>query len=241
MTLKESNYDESLRRDSHKLLEAARGHFEASVSSCPGWSVRELVAHTGEVHRFWAQVVERRIQDREEIEPVLIPSDDELEAWFAEGAAHLSDVLSSVDGGVPVWTWSLQKDVAFVKRRMAQETAVHRWDAQASTMKADAIEPELARDGVDEFFDVHMPAEEARLTGNGETIHFHQTDGDGEWILTVGDRTTVERGHSRSDTAVRGTGSDLLLMLWRRLPPSQLEVLGRPANLERFLAWIDLN
>jgi uncharacterized protein (TIGR03083 family) len=186
-------------------------------------------------------VVERRAQEREEIEAVPIPPANELEGWFVEGAARLSDVLSSVDGNVAVWTWSLQKDVAFVKRRMAQETAVHRWDAQASTMKADPIEPELARDGVDEFFDVHVPAEEARLTGNGETIHFHQTDGDGEWIVTMGDRISIERGHSKSDTAVRGTGSDLLLMLWRRLQPSQLEVLGHPANLERFLAWVDLN
>ena len=85
-----------------------------------------------------------------------------------------------------------------------------------------------------------MPVEEARLTGHGETVHLHQTDGDGEWIVTLGDRITVERGHTKADTAVRGTGSDLLLMLWRRVPPSQLEVLGQPANLERFLAWIDL-
>jgi uncharacterized protein (TIGR03083 family) len=241
MTLEEATYAEALRRDSTKLIEAARGHFGAPVPSCPGWDVSDLVVHTGEVHRFWTQVVERRVQDREEIEAVPIPPANELERWFVEGAARLSDVLSSVDGNVAVWTWSLQKDVAFVKRRMAQETAVHRWDAQASTMKADPIEPELARDGVDEFFDVHVPAEEARLTGNGETIHFHQTDGDGEWIVTMGDRISIERGHSKSDTAVRGTGSDLLLMLWRRLQPSQLEVLGHPANLERFLAWVDLN
>jgi uncharacterized protein (TIGR03083 family) len=241
MTLDESAYAEALLRDSERLVEAAGGNFDAQVSACPEWSVRDLVAHTGEVHRFWSQVVERRLQDPGEIEPVHVPSDDELAAWFTEGAAHLSHVLSSIDGSIGVWTWSRQKDAAFVKRRMAQETAVHCWDAQSATSKADPIEAELARDGVDELFDVFMPVEEARLTGHGETIHLHQTDGDGEWIVTLGDRITVERGHTKADTAVRGTGSDLLLMLWRRVPPSQLEVLGQPANLERFLAWMDLS
>ncbi len=241
MTLEESAYADALQRDSQRLIEAAKDNLEAQVAGCPGWSVRDLVAHTGEVHRFWSQVVERRLQDHRESEPVHVPSDDELAAWFREGAAHLGRVLSSIDGSIGVWTWSRQKDAAFVKRRMAQETAVHRWDAQSATSKADPIEPELARDGIDELLDVFMPVEEARLTGHGETIHLHQTDGDGEWVVTLGERVTVERGHTKADTAVRGTGSDLLLMLWRRVPPSQLEVLGQPANLERFLAWIDLS
>jgi uncharacterized protein (TIGR03083 family) len=241
MTLEERAYTEALERDSNRLVEAAAGNFAAQVPGCPGWSVRDLVAHTGEVHRFWCQVVERRLQDPGESEPIHVPSDDELPVWFREGAGQLGTVLSSIDGSIGVWTWSRQKDAAFVKRRMAQETAVHSWDAQSATAKAEPIEADLARDGVDEFFDVFMPVEEARLTGNGETIHLHRTDGDGEWIVTLGDRITVARGHRKADTAVRGSGSDLLLMLWRRVPPSQLEVLGQPANLERFLAWIDLN
>ena len=241
MTLEERAYAEALERDSERLAEAARDNYEAPVPGCPGWTVRDLVAHTGEVHRFWSQIVERRLQDRGEIEPIHVPSDDELPAWFREGAARLGRILSSIDGSIGVWTWSRQKDAAFVKRRMAQETAVHRWDAQSATTKPEPIEPELARDGVDELFDVFMPVEEARLTGHGETIHLHQTDGEGEWIVTLGDRITVARGHTKADTAVRGSGSDLLLMLWRRVPPSQLEVLGQPADLERFLAWIDLN
>jgi uncharacterized protein (TIGR03083 family) len=241
MTLEESVYVEALQRDSQRLVEAVTDNFGAPVAGCPGWNVRDLVAHTGEVHRFWSQVVERRLQDHRESEPVHVPSDDELTAWFQEGAAHLDRVLSSVDGTIGVWTWSRQKDAAFVKRRMAQETAMHRWDAQSAVGKAEPIEPDLARDGVDELLDVFMPVEETRLTGHGETIHFHQTDGDGEWIVTLGDRITVSRGHAKADSAVRGTGSDLLLMMWRRVPPSQLEVLGQPANLERFLAWIDLN
>jgi uncharacterized protein (TIGR03083 family) len=241
MTLAESAYAEALQHGSQRLVESSKGNFDARVPSCPEWNVRDLVAHTGEVHRFWSQIVERRLQDPGESEPVHIPSDDELAEWFIEGAAHLSHVLSSIDGSIGVWTWSRQKDAAFVKRRMAQETAVHSWDAQSATNKAEPIEAELACDGVDELFDVFVPVEEARLTGHGETIHLHQTDGDGEWIVTLGDRITVERGHTKADTAVRGTGSDLLLMLWRRVPPSQLEVLGQPANLERFLAWMDLS
>ena len=47
-------------------------------------------------------------------------------------AAELGRILGDADPAASVWTWAPQKDVAFIVRRMALETAVHRWDAEAA-------------------------------------------------------------------------------------------------------------
>jgi uncharacterized protein (TIGR03083 family) len=242
MTLSVPVYVAALRRDGEALAAAAAGNLAASVPGCPGWSVQDLVVHTGEVHRFWSQIVERRLQDPRDVDRARNePGDGPLLDWFRDGVTHLADIIEHADGSEPIWSWSGQKNIAFVQRRMPQETAVHRWDAEAAAGVAESIEPELARDGVDEFLDIFMPAEESSLDGSGETIHLHQTDGGGEWVLELGPgRVQVERGHRKGDAAVRGTGSDLLLLLWRRIPLSAVEVIGERALVERVIAWVDL-
>jgi uncharacterized protein (TIGR03083 family) len=242
LTLTLPEYVHALRRDGDALAAAAAGNAEASVPGCPGWSVRDLVVHTGGVHRFWKQIAERRLQDPRDVDRASTePGHGDLLAWFRDGVARLADVLEHADGSILVWGWSAQKNIAFIQRRMPQETAVHRWDAESATESEQRIEPELARDGIDAFLDVFMPAEESSFDGHGETIHLHQTDGGGEWVLELGpERVEVERGHRKGDAAVRGTGSDLLLMLWRRIPLSSREVIGDAALLERFIAWVDL-
>jgi hypothetical protein len=62
------------------------------------------------------------------------------------------------------------------------------------------------------------------------------------WTLTklvthVG-RVVWEHGHGKADVAVRGTAADLLLMLYRRLPPAApgIEILGDEGLLSH---WLD--
>ncbi len=45
---------------------------------------------------------------------------------------------------------------------------------------------------------------------------------------------TVTAEHAKGDVAARGTASELLLFLWRRVPASELEVFGDAELLERF-------
>jgi uncharacterized protein (TIGR03083 family) len=243
MTLSVPQYVNALRRDGEALAVAATGNLEATVPGCPGWSVHDLVLHTGEVHRFWRQIAERRLQDPRDVDRALNePGDGPLLEWFRDGVARLADTIEHADGTEPIWSWSAQKNIAFMQRRMPQETAVHRWDAESAAGSELPIEPELARDGIDEFLEIFMPAEESSFDGHGESIHLHQTDGGGEWVLELGpERVDVERGHRKGDAAVRGPGSDLLLMLWRRIPLSSVEVIGDRALVERFISWVDLD
>jgi uncharacterized protein (TIGR03083 family) len=119
---------------------------------------------------------------------------------------------------------------------MAHEVAVHRWDAQTAAGDPHPIDRVLAVDGIQEAFDlapVRLAANPPR--GTGETIHFHCTDGEGEWLLRLTpDGLVVTQEHAKGDVAARGSASDLLLMVWGRLGPDAVDVFGDAALLERF-------
>ena len=75
-----------------------------------------------------------------------------------------------------------------------------------------------------------------------QSLHFHATDpglsGTGEWLVTrAPSGVAVARGHGKADVAVRGPAASLLLVLTRRLPPSDpgIEILGEQALLAHWL------
>ncbi len=231
-------YLESTRRDGSVLAEAAEGNLTRRVPSCPDWAVADLVWHTGEVHRFWTTVAERRVADPNEVEEITRPADDEVIAWYRAGLDHLLAVLAGLDPQTSVWTWAPQKNVGFIVRRMAHETAVHRWDGEAAAGAPEPIEAQLASDGIDEFLEFFSMWRKDDAAPLGGSVHLHCTDVAGEWILREGaaDALEVERRHEKGDAALRGPASDLLLALWRRVPLDRLDVVGDRDVAQRLIA-----
>jgi uncharacterized protein (TIGR03083 family) len=238
---------DALQRESAAMTEAARRGVSAAVPSCPGWTVADLVHHTGGVHRWVTQIVEQRPAEGDgfrDIRRAAPPPDEELADWFAAGADALQTTLRAADPADAAWTWTRRaNDVAFWYRRMAQETAVHRWDAQAAHGDAQPVESELAADGADEFLEMFLPGlrnREADPPMAGERFHFHRTDGPGEWLVAFGEdgRIAVTREHAKGDVAVRGPASDLLLFVWGRTGEDQLEVFGDASLLDRWRALV---
>ena len=130
---------------------------------------------------------------------------------------------------------SLLQQNSLSGRDVAHECAVHRWDASEAFGVAYAIEPELACDGVDEFFDAAWPMwldYFKRPAGNGETLRLRRTDGPKCWLITLDKLpvVTYEDGEV-VDVEVRGSASDLVLWLWGRMDPP--EVHGDVSVLER--------
>jgi hypothetical protein len=125
---------------------------------------------------------------------------------------------------------------------MAQETAVHRWDAEEAAGTGWAIEADLAADGVDEFFDHFTDTAADGAEPLGGTVHLHSTTGEGEWLIrepVPGGRLEVTHEHAKGDAAVRGDASDLLLALWRRRSvddPARFEVFGDADVARRLVA-----
>ncbi|MGH9307123.1 MAG: maleylpyruvate isomerase family mycothiol-dependent enzyme, partial [Acidimicrobiales bacterium] len=165
------------------------------------------------------------------------PPDEEIIDWFLSGAERLANTLDSQDDEVEVWTWSSDHSMGFIKRRMAHETAVHCWDTQKAAGRPEPLPSDLAADGIDEFLGVFLPRRDEHLAGPSQHIHLHCTDEAGEWLIGIGEGAIdVERAHGKAPAAVRASASDLVLMLWRRVGPEDLEVLGDRDELTRFLA-----
>jgi uncharacterized protein (TIGR03083 family) len=235
-----------IRRESVALADALRddgGDPSTPVPACPGWTITKLVKHTGTAQRWACAIVEARAT--EPVSPksldLGLPTDADtatLADWIAAGGAHLADVLDAVDPGLRVWSWAGDDRAGFWSRRMAHETAMHRWDAQDARGTAEPIDGDLALDGIQERFD-NLSATTARggaaMTGSGETVHLHCTDREGEWLVRLGpDGAEVSRGHAKGDVAARGSASDLLLMVYGRVPADAVEVFGDAALLRRF-------
>lgn len=224
-------YLDVIAREGDALAVAAEaaGH-DAPVPGCPGWTVADLVWHTGEVLWFWAEVVEHRWADPSPYEEPERPADPgALVAWYRDAVERVGLVLAGADPATPVWSWATDDaTAAWVRRRVAQELAVHRWDAQSATAAgSEPIDAELAADGIDELLEF--------FGGDGpldRSVHLHCTDTEGEWLVTA---DGVTREHAKGDAAVRGPASDLLLALWRRRPLEGLEVLGDVAVAQQLL------
>lgn len=228
----------AIRREGAALADAARiAGVDAKVPSCPLWTITDLLGHIGRIHRWVAKIIEDRATDRgkhwSESAP---PPPDELIDWFAAGVPMLADALTSAGPAAEMWTWTSDHSAAFWARRQAVETAVHRVDAQLARGEFDPVETALAVDGIDELFDLiaFWPSAD-RVRGEGETLHFHCTDADGEWLVRLHpDRVDVTREHAKGDVAARGAASDLLLFVYGRVPPERLEVFGDAALLTRW-------
>ena len=215
-----------------ELLSLVRGDLSIAVPDCPGWTLRDLLAHVGRVYGAVSTVVELR-----SIEPVkpgpeafLDPEldDDRTRIWFRERVEAVLSALRAVEPSTPLWSWSDQRTAAFYRRRMVHETAVHLADAARALGRDVELDRDACVDGVDEYFDVMLPVALTRAGGSPPTgsLHLHCTDGPGEWLLVPdGERIVVTREHAKGAVAWRGPASALLLAVWGRVDPT-LDVIG---------------
>jgi uncharacterized protein (TIGR03083 family) len=231
-------YLNALARESKALAEAAaEAGLSARVPSCPEWTVSDLLIHCASGDLSARTIIERRTTERGPAElPEIPPTSEALVAWYLEGTNALIDALRKTDSSIPIWTFSpADRTAKFWFRRRAHETSIHRIDAQLAAGVTRPIDAPLAADGVDEFLTLFVPRWGKEAVGAGETLHFHCTDAEGEWLLLgSGDGVTVTREHAKADAAARGSASDLMLFVWGRVPVSQVEVFGEADLLNRF-------
>lgn len=222
------------------------------VPTCPDWTLRELAVHVGQAHR-WADAMVRaratdELPDDAEHVPGYTPGPgaDALDTWLAEGAGALAAALREAGPEAPVWAWAGPHRAGFWARRMAVETLVHRADAALAADRPYQADADLAADGIDEWLGLLSDPEQAAkdpdlagLLGVGQTLHLHATDVPGaEWLVTGGPgHVEVRRAHATADVAVRGTLTDLLLVMQRRLAADsdRLALFGDRALLDHWL------
>ena len=222
----------------------AAGPLDARVPTCPDWDVAALVHHVGGFTGFWMHVLADGTGRAKPTydEPPLNAEPAAVAAWWADLGDALLAELRAASPETVVWTWApSDQTAAFIATRCAHELAVHVLDAQSARGTVQPIDAAVAADGIEEIF-VMMEAwraterhERGIFEGNGETLHLHGTD-EGrkdEWFLTLGaDGLHIDRTHAKGDLALRGSVSDLELLLYDRPTIGHVERFGDESVLD---------
>ncbi len=233
---------EALRRECDLILDASDADLEAHVPTCPEWRLLDLLGHLGDVYGFWRTQLEAASPDGPS-EPVSTgaPSGVALLDWFEATCSELQEALASREGGEPCWNWSgAELTAAWVGRRMALETAVHRYDTELSLGSPTPIGRELAIDGIDEWITVHLATDvpEAPEVSLGGVLCLACADDAAAWTVEVaGGRLRWREGRGPADAVLVGPASDLYLYCWNR---RSLEALDLTGNRDVAANWTSL-
>jgi uncharacterized protein (TIGR03083 family) len=147
---------ECLAADYTRLRAVAPLDLAAAVPSCPGWTVADLTRHVGEVY------LHKTVSMRDGAEPEPWPpgglAAEEPLALLDRAYAALAGEFAARDPKEPAASWyGPDQTVGFLIRRMAQETVIHRIDAELGTGQPVAPVPaDLALDGIDELLKVFV-------------------------------------------------------------------------------------
>jgi uncharacterized protein (TIGR03083 family) len=201
--------------------------------------VADVLGHLGRVHRSVSEILERRSLDIPDVPIPRPPEGDAVLGFFEDGLDRVVAALRAVDPDQPVYTWTGRATGRFYLRRMAHELAVHRYDAQLAHGTPTGFDPDMATDGIDEFFGVLVPFSVSRWERPlpAGSLHLHRTDGEGEWLVqAVGGEVVTSHEHAKGDVAVRGSASDLFRFVWNRGLSDELATFGDDALADEWAA-----
>jgi uncharacterized protein (TIGR03083 family) len=207
----------------------AAGDLDAAVPACPGWALRDLAWHLGDLHRWVRGAI---VEGHPNTETPQGPHDrGPLLAWYDQGAGDLFDLLARTDPDTPCWTFGPTPKLArFWFRRQAHEHAVHVVDAQASQGPVGDLSAELALDGIDEVAGMFFPRQVRlhRIEPLTRSLAVRPTEAGHHGWLLAGDGTAVATTGAAPEATVTGTAEALYLLLWHRigLDDARLTVTG---------------
>jgi uncharacterized protein (TIGR03083 family) len=230
-----------MRRQGDLLADAAaRAGLVAAVPPCPPWQVRDLLRHTGYIHRWAARHITERpaqvIDGPPEAEILRGgAADAELLAWFRVGYAALAETLATADPALECATFmAAPSALAFWARRQAHETAIHRADAESAAGATPEYPAAFAVDGIDELITgfgrrrKYAPA--ADPGADGGLLRVMAADTGDAWSVEAREGRLQPRRDARGDPpdgagcTVSGPASGVYLYLWNRLDATQARV-----------------
>lgn len=215
----------------------------APVPSCPEWTVDQLTGHLVRLYRWVGGHVGRGVvTPPEDLAPAgpATATAAEYETAFAD-LLTLFDVL---DPEMPAWNPDPQaKRVAYWQRRVAHDTAVHRWDVQmAAVGLTEPLEAKLAADVVSEVLDTLLPGGRGRRAADRHgMVALSATDLDHTWhirlrasggVALLDTDTLLDDDDLHERVVAAGPASDLALALWGRIGFDVLTVDGDEQLLE---------
>ncbi|MFT3861226.1 maleylpyruvate isomerase family mycothiol-dependent enzyme [Micropruina sp.] len=223
---------------------AAVAGLDATVPTCPDWTVRDLLTHQGLVHRWAAGMVHGEAERAEaEVEAEAAQAPDLLQ-WLDDGMVLLLNALAGApaDLDVPFFLDDAPSPRQAWARRQCHETTMHGVDAMAARLgrapRPDELwfSPALARDGIDELLLGFAPRAKSNPKADAPTsIAVVTDDGLGRWTLSLdldGTRASVGADDD-ADVRIAGTARGVYTSLWNR--GRHFEVTGDATVVESFL------
>jgi uncharacterized protein (TIGR03083 family) len=240
--MESSRYLDSLAADYHLLRRAAvSARPDAPVPSCPDWTSADLVRHVAEVYLHKTTIM-RTGKWPDPWAPDL--SGDPV-GLLDQTYAGLTAEFAARSPSAPTLTWyEPEQNVAFWIRRMAQETVIHRIDAELAVgAPVTQVPDDIALDGIDEL--LH------RFLGYGPTVwpeefaadfegeHLARPGGDDSinvradgvaWTVCPGqEHILIKDGPAgQAHAAIEAAPDPMLRWLWGRAPGG-VAVSGDPA------------
>ncbi|WP_214412236.1 maleylpyruvate isomerase N-terminal domain-containing protein [Sphaerisporangium fuscum] len=233
--------------DDFALLRAAVAEADpaARVPSCPDWTAADLADHVAKVYLHKTECI-RLGAFPEEYPPGVLDADPLVSldrchaALTGQFAAH-----SPADHAA---TWhEPDQTVGFWIRRMAQETVIHRVDAElVAGRPVSPIPADLAIDGIDEvlklflgYGSAHWKDDMGTLLDKPDERPLSVFTGHHAWRV-VATPAGVEVSDAASgfdaDALISGEPGPLLLWLWNRADDDAVRLDGDRALLEQFHA-----
>jgi uncharacterized protein (TIGR03083 family) len=232
-----------LASDFARLHEVVAGaDLGAPVPSCPEWTVADLGRHVAEVYLH-------KVECMRGVEPDPWPPADVAEEkdivgllMRAYGALTREFDTRPAEAASAGW-YTPDRTVGFWIRRMAQETVVHRIDAElAAGVPQAAVPDDLALDGVDEFLHVFLAYGSTEWNGWAREV-LEGTEGDRVRLVTAGGTWLVRPSldgvqvsadaSSATDVEVGAAPADLLRWVWGRAGDDSVSITGDRAPVGR--------
>jgi len=229
--MENSRFLACLASDFARLRAVAPTDLAAAVPTCPGWTVADLTRHVGEVYLHKTAAI------REGAEPDPWPPEElaqeEPLALLDRAYAELVEAFAAHRPQDAAGSWyTPDQTVGFWIRRMAQETVIHRIDAELGTGQPVAPVPDdLAVDGIDELLKVFLAFSVATwggaftdiLAGSPGRTYTVRTDGAAWRVRTGPGQVTVAdgAGGDPAEVTVSGPPAAVLRWVWNREGPDE--------------------
>jgi uncharacterized protein (TIGR03083 family) len=245
--MEKSRYLDCLAGD-YRLLRstAISAGLTAPVPSCAGWSVADLVTHVGQTYLHKVAVLRDHAWPRPwPPAPEQPDQPDQPAATLDRGYRELAAAFAAREPGEEALTFfDADQTVGFWIRRMAQETVIHRIDAElAAGGPVTPVPADLAVNGIDELLRVFLAGGMAAWPEDFENEleggHLAGDDGSDTVVVTAGDASwtvcprptsvTVAEGADAGARAVLAAPETAMLRwLWGRAGDAAVTVTGDP-------------
>jgi uncharacterized protein (TIGR03083 family) len=234
--MENSRFLECLAADYGRIRAVVPGNLDRLVPSCPEWTVADLVQHVGTVYLH--KVATMRDGAMPADWPPAGLNDEEPVALLDRAYAELMGEFArrQPEDSAPTW-YDPDQTVGFWIRRMAQETVIHRIDAElGADVPVAPVPDDLAIDGIDELLKVFVaydakkwPEDYAEALNNSPGRSYNINTAGVEWLVGTSPGTFSAGGgpgmtvaaFTNTDVTISGTPTALLRWAWHRATPGE--------------------